>query len=175
MCSPGDGMKRPLLPTEDRQARQADENQPTDEMLFAIFVRANADSEAGQLADTALLTAMSNYNQSLVDAGVLITGEGLTPSSQGARVTFSGDPSDPATVAQGPFPPEELVCGFWLWDLKNKEEAIEWVKKCPMGKGAVIEIRPGIKPEDFGEALTEELQKKEAEMRKSSKLAKKEG
>ncbi|KAI9867661.1 MAG: hypothetical protein M1813_008461 [Trichoglossum hirsutum] len=139
-------------------------------MLFAIFIKADGNSEAGQLPDTALLTAMTKYNQSLVEAGILITGDGLTPSSQGTRVTFSGDPAAPTAVTPGPFPVEEVICGFWLWDVGSKEEALEWVKKCPALKGGVIEIRPGFRAEDFGEAFTEELQKKDAEMRKATKL-----
>jgi hypothetical protein len=141
-------------------------------MLFAILMKADPDSEAGQLADTASLTAMSNYNESLVNAGVLITCDGLTPSSKGARVTFSDDPSIPPTVTQGPFPVEELICGFWLLDLGGMEEALEWVTKCPVGRGCVIEVRPGVKDEDFGEAFPEELRKKEEELRKRSKLGK---
>ncbi|KAH0533661.1 hypothetical protein FGG08_007606 [Glutinoglossum americanum] len=141
-------------------------------MLFAIFIRADPSTEAGQLPDTSLLTAMTAYNESLVSAGVLITGDGLAPSSRGARITFSGDPSTPPNITKGPFPVEELICGFWLLDIESIEEALEWVKKCPVGKGTVIEVRPGYKAEEFGEAFTDELKEKEEELRKKSKLGK---
>jgi len=142
-------------------------------MLFAILIRADADSEAGKLPDTALITAMVAFNKTLVEAGVLITGDGLTPSSKGARLTFTGDSAAPTTVTNGPFPTQELICGFWLLDCKDLEEALGWMKNCPMGKGAVIEVRPGHRAEDFGDALTPELRKEEQELRKGELLKRK--
>ncbi|KAI9760418.1 MAG: hypothetical protein M1840_002545 [Geoglossum simile] len=139
-------------------------------MLFAVFVRANADSEASRLPDSDLLADMIAFNKTLVEARILITGEGLTPSSRGARLSFTGDPSAPTTVTPGPFPAQELVCGFWLLDVKDLDEALGWMKKCPMGKGAVLEIRPGHGAEDFGDAMTPELRKREEELRKGELL-----
>ena len=141
-------------------------------MLFAILIRADADTEAGKLPDTSLLTAMTAFNKTLVEAGILITGDGLTPSSEGARLSFSGGASPP-TITNGPFPVQELVCGFWLLDCKDLEEAVGWMEKCPMGKGAVIEIRPGYRAEDFGDALTDELRREEEELRKGELLSRK--
>jgi hypothetical protein len=134
-------------------------------MRFMIMVKATEDSEAGVMPDEQLLTDMGNYNQELVNAGVLLAGEGLHPSSKGARVHFSGKQR---TVVDGPFTEtKELVAGFWLIQVGSLEEAIEWVKRCPspMEGDSQIEIRQVFEPEDFGEALTPELAEQEERMR----------
>src|ERR1700757_3973911 len=131
-------------------------------MRFMVMVKATADSEAGKLPSTELLTAMGKYNEELAKAGILLAGEGLQPSSKGARVRFSGGKR---TVVDGPFTEtKELVAGFWLWQVKSKEEAIEWVKRCPNpmpGTEAEIEIRQVCEAADFGEAMTPELRAQE--------------
>lgn len=130
-------------------------------MRFMIIVKGTAESEAGVMPTEALLTAMGNYNEELAKAGVLLAGEGLQPSSKGARVTFSGDKR---SVVDGPFgPPGELVAGFWLIKVASKEEAIEWVKRCPNPTGAEseIEIRQVFEAEDFGAEFTPELREQE--------------
>jgi hypothetical protein len=131
-------------------------------MRFMVMVKASQDSEAGKLPSRELLEAMGKYNEELAKAGILLAGEGLQPSSKGARVRFSGAKR---TVIDGPFTEtKELVAGFWLWRVKSKEEAIEWVKRCPNpmpGTEAEIEIRQVFEMEDFGEALTPELREKE--------------
>lgn len=135
-------------------------------MRFMIFVKATADSEAGKLPGRELLEAMIKYNEELAKAGILISGEGLQPSSKGARVRFSGDKR---TVIDGPFAEtRELVAGYWLWQVKSKEEAIEWVKRCPNpmpGNEAEIEIRPIYEDEDLGEEFTPELREREGRLR----------
>jgi len=131
-------------------------------MRFMIIVKATKDSEAGALPSEELLTAMGKYNEELAKAGILLAGEGLQPSSKGARVRFSGPKR---TVVDGPFAEtKELVAGFWMWKLKSKEEAIEWVKRCPnpMPGDSEIEIRQVFEAEDFGEQFTPEL-KEQAE------------
>jgi hypothetical protein len=131
-------------------------------MRFMIIIKASQDSEAGIMPSTELLTAMGNYNEELAKAGILLAGEGLQPSSKGARVRFSGDKP---TVFDGPFAEtKELIAGFWLWQVKSKEEAIEWVKRCPNpmpGTEAEIEIRQVFELEDFGAQLTPELREQE--------------
>ena len=127
-----------------------------------VIVRATKDSEAGALPSEALLTAMGQYNEALAKAGILLAGEGLQPSSKGARVRFSGPKR---TVVDGPFAEtKELIAGFWLWKVKSKEEAIEWVRRCPnpMPGDSEIEIRQVFEAEDFGEQFTPEL-KEQAE------------
>lgn len=134
-------------------------------MKVMVFVKATASSEAGKMPDEALITAMMQYNQQLLDAGILLGGDGLHPSKNGARVRFSGDSR---TVIQGPFPhTEEIVAGYWLWQVNSMEEAIEWVKRCPnpMPEDSEIEIRPIFGPEDFAEVMTPELQQREEQMR----------
>jgi hypothetical protein len=134
-------------------------------MRFMVLVKANKDTEAGVLPDEKLLTEMGKYNEELAKAGVLLAGEGLHPSSKGARVKFSGAKR---TVIDGPFPEtKELIAGFWLWQVKSKEEAIEWVKRCPnpTGAEAEIEIRQVFEAEDFGPALTPELREAEERLR----------
>jgi hypothetical protein len=126
-------------------------------MRFMVMVKATRDSEAGVLPSEALLTAMGRYNEELARAGILLSGEGLQPSSKGARVRFSGPRR---TVVDGPFAEtKELVAGFWLWQVKSKEEAIEWVKRCPnpMPGDSEIEIRQVFEAEDFGEQFTPDL------------------
>ncbi|WP_342375432.1 YciI family protein [Myxococcus stipitatus] len=135
-------------------------------MRFMVIVKATQDSEAGKMPEQSLLEAMGKYNEELVKAGVLLAGEGLHPSSKGARVRFNGSTR---TVIDGPFAEtKELVAGFWLFQVKSLEEAIEWVKRCPnpMLGESEIEIRRVFDPEDFGAALTPELQAQEESLRK---------
>ena len=137
-------------------------------MRFMVMVKATAESEAGVLPDEKLLTEMGKYNEELVKAGVMLAGEGLQPSSKGARVKFSGDKR---TVVDGPFAEtKELVAGFWLIQVKSKEEAIEWVKRCPnpMEGESEIEIRQIFEAEDFGDALTPELREQEERTRQAA-------
>jgi hypothetical protein len=134
-------------------------------MRFMVMVKADKNSEAGVLPDEKMLTAMGKFNEELVKAGVMLAGEGLQPSSKGARVRFSGDKR---TVVDGPFAEtKELVAGFWLWQVKSKEEAIEWVKRCPnpMPGDSEIEIRQVFEADDFGDNLTPELREQEARLR----------
>ena len=134
-------------------------------MRFMVIVKANKSSEAGELPDQKLLTEMGNYNEELSKAGVLLAAEGLQPSSKGARVRFSGAKR---TVIDGPFAEtKELIAGFWLWKVKSKEEAIEWVKRCPnpMKGESEIEIRQVFEAEDFGAEFTPELRQQEERLR----------
>jgi hypothetical protein len=134
-------------------------------MRFMILVKADKNSEAGVLPDQKLLTDMGKYNEELAKAGVLLAGEGLHPSSKGARVKFAGSER---TVTDGPFAEtKELIAGFWLWQVKSKEEAIAWVKRCPMPHNAEaeIEIRQVFEAEDFGPAFTAELREQEKRLR----------
>lgn len=131
-------------------------------MRFMILVKADKDSEAGVLPSQELLTEMGKYNEELVKAGVMLAGEGLQPSSKGARVRFSGSKR---TVVDGPFTEsKELVAGFWLIQAKSKEDAIEWLKRAPFRDGEV-EIRQVFEAEDFGEAFTPELRAQEERLR----------
>lgn len=130
-------------------------------MRFMVMIKANADSEAGVMPSEKLLTEMGRYNEELVKAGVMLAGEGLQPSSKGARVKFSGDKR---MVVDGPFAEtKELIAGFWLIQVRSKEEAIEWVKRCPNPTGDVgeIEIRQVFEADDFGAELTPELREQE--------------
>ena len=134
-------------------------------MRVMVIVKATAFSESGTMPDTELLTAMGQYNEELVKAGVMLAGEGLHPSSRGKRVHFSGKDR---TVIDGPFAEtKELIAGYWLWQVNSMEEAVEWVKRCPnpMPTESDIEIRQVFSPEDFGEAFTPELQEQEARLR----------
>jgi len=134
-------------------------------MRFMVLVKATKDSEAGVLPDEKLITEMNAFNQALADAGVLLAGEGLHPSSKGARVRFSGRSR---TVVDGPFPEtKELVAGFWLWQVASREEAIEWLKRCPNPHDEVteVEIRQVFEADDFGDALTPEVRAAEERMR----------
>ena len=138
-------------------------------MRFMILIKADKTTEAGVLPDEKLLTEMGKYNEELVKAGVMLAGEGLHPSSKGARVKFSGGKR---TVIDGPFTEaKELIAGFWLWQVKSKEEAIEWVRRCPMphpGTETEIEIRQVFEAEDFGAAFTPELREQEERLRAQS-------
>jgi hypothetical protein len=131
---------------------------------FMMMVRANKDSEAGVMPREELLAAMGKYNEELVNAGVLLAGEGLHPSSKGVRVRFSGTGR---TVVEGPFPEKELIAGFWLIQVKSKEEAIGWARRCPnpMEGESEIEIRQVFEAEDFGDSLTPELRQQEERLR----------
>jgi hypothetical protein len=134
-------------------------------MRFMILVKADKNSEAGVLPGEKLLAAMGKFNEELVKAGVMLAGEGLQPSSKGARVRFSGSKR---TVLDGPFAEtKELIAGFWLWQVKSKEEAIEWVKRCPnpMKGESEIEIRQLFEAEDFGAEFTPELREQEDRLR----------
>jgi hypothetical protein len=133
-------------------------------MRCMVIVKANKDSEAGVLPKRELLTAMGKFNEELVKAGVMLAGEGLQPSSKGKRVKFSG--SKP-TVTDGPFTEtKELIAGFWLWQVRSMEEAVEWLKRSPFGEGAEIEIRPVLEVDDFGAEMTPELRAQEERLRK---------
>ncbi len=134
-------------------------------MKVMVIVKATAGSEAGEMPSEALLTAMGNYNEMLVKAGIMLAGEGLHPSAKGARVRFSGAQR---VVTDGPFiETKELIAGFWLWNVKSMEEAIEWVKRCPnpMNEDSDIEIRPVFEADDFGDAFTPELREQEDNLR----------
>jgi len=137
-------------------------------MRFMILIKATKDSEAGTMPSEELLTEMGQYNEALVKAGILLAGEGLHPSSKGARVRFSGTSR---TVLDGPFAEtKELVAGFWLWQVNSLEEAIKWVKRCPnpMLGDSEIEIRRVFEAEDFGDALTPELRVQEEHLRQQT-------
>ena len=135
-------------------------------MRFMVLVKANKDSEAGVLPSQEILAAMGKFNEELVKAGVMLAGEGLQASSKGARVKFS---KGKRTVIDGPFSEtKELVAGFWLWQVKSKEEAIEWVKRCPNpfpGTESEIEIRQVFEADDFGPQFTPELRAQEERLR----------
>jgi hypothetical protein len=140
-------------------------------MKFMVMVKATKESEAGVMPKQELLEAMMKYNEELVKAGIMLAGEGLHPSSKGARIQFNGKNR---TVSDGPFAEtKELVAGFWMWECKSLQEAIEWVKRCPnpMEGPSEIEIRQVFADEDFGAELTPELRQKEEELR--AQIAKK--
>ncbi len=137
-------------------------------MRFMILLKADKNTEAGVMPDEKLLTEMGKFNEELVQAGVMLAGEGLHPSSRGARVRFSGGKR---TVIDGPFTEtKELIAGFWLWQVKSKEEAIEWVKRCPnpLQGEAEIEIRQVFEADDFGAEFTPELRAQEERLRARS-------
>ena len=124
-------------------------------MRVMVLVKANGESEAGVLPSQELLTEMTRYNEELVKAGVMLAGEGLHPSSKGVRVRFEGDKR---TVIDGPFAEtKELIAGFWLWQVKSLDEAIEWLKRAPFDGGTEIELRPVFETEDFASEMTPEL------------------
>jgi hypothetical protein len=134
-------------------------------MRFMVIVKATPESEAGELPSTEMLTAMGAFNEELVKAGVMLAGEGLQPSSKGARVRFSGSER---SVVDGPFAEtKELIAGFWLWEVRDMDEAIEWVKRCPnpMEGESEIEIRQVFEADDFGENFTPELREAEERLR----------
>src|SRR5262249_51133986 len=129
-----------------------------------VFVKANADSEAGKMPDEKLLRSMGNYNEQLVKAGIMQAGEGLHPSSKGKRVRFSGNQR---TVIDGPFAEtKELIAGYWLWKVKSMDEAVDWLKRAPFDGGTEIEIRPIFEAEDFGKEFTPDLREQEERLRK---------
>jgi hypothetical protein len=135
-----------------------------------VIVKADKDSEAGVMPSKELLTEMGKYNEELVKAGVMLAGEGLHPSSKGARVKFSGEKR---TVIDGPFAEtKELVAGFWMWQVKSKEEAIEWLKRAPFDGDTEIEIRQVFEAEDFGDEFTPELREQEDRVRAQAELNK---
>jgi hypothetical protein len=134
-------------------------------MRVMVIVKATKDSEAGVLPSKELITAMGNYNEDLVKAGIMLAGEGLKPSSKGKRVRFSGSKR---TVIDGPFAEtKELIAGYWIWQVRSMEEAVEWLKRCPnpMPGESDVEIRPVYEAADFGENFTPELQEQEARLR----------
>ena len=132
-------------------------------MRFMVIVKADMNSEAGVMPSTELLTAMGKFNEEMVKAGVMLAGEGLHPSSKGARIKYSGKER---TVTPGPFSATgDLVSGFWLIEVKSRDEAIEWMKRAPFDGGAEVELRQVFDAEDFGEALTPELREQETRLR----------
>lgn len=133
-------------------------------MRCMVFVKANKESEAGALPSSEMLTNMGKFNEELVRAGVMLAGEGLKPSSAGKRITFTaGKP----TVTDGPFAEtKELIAGFWIWQVRNIDEAVEWLKRSPFGPGAELEIRPVFEAEDFGANLTPESKERDARLRR---------
>ena len=134
-------------------------------MRVMVIVKATADSEAGVMPSEQLFVEMGKFNEELVNAGIMVSGDGLKPSSAGARVHFSGDKR---MVTDGPFPEtKELIAGYWIWQVDSMEQAIEWAKRCPnpMNEDSDLEIRPVFEAEDFGDALTPELREQEDQLR----------
>jgi hypothetical protein len=132
-------------------------------MRVMVIVKASKESEAGQMPDQKILTEMTNFNEQLVKAGVMLAAEGLHPTSKGKRVKFSGTQR---TVIDGPFAEtKELIAGFWLWQVKSMDEAVEWLKRAPFDGGTEVEIRPVFEADDFGKELTPELREKEERLR----------
>jgi hypothetical protein len=137
-------------------------------MRFMVIVKASKETEAGIMPSTELLTAMGKFNEELVNAGMMEAGEGLHPSSKGARIRYAGGQG---RASRGPFPlTDDLVAGFWLIKAKSLDEAIDWMKRAPFGGGAEIEIRQVFSAEDFGEALTPELREQEERLRAQAKM-----
>ena len=135
-------------------------------MRVMVIVKANKDSESGKMPDTQLLTEMGNYNEELVKAGIMLAGEGLRESSKGKRIRFAGKQR---SVIDGPFAEtKELIAGFWLWQVKSMDEAVEWLKRAPFQEGEV-EIRRVAEAEDFGEEFTPELREQEDRLREEAK------
>lgn len=129
-------------------------------MRVMVIVKASEESEKGVMPSTELLAAMGKYNEELVKAGIMLAGDGLHPSSKGKRVRFSGSKR---TVIDGPFSEtKELIAGFWIWQVKSMDEAVEWLKRAPFDGGTELEIRPVFEAEDFGEEFTPELREQEA-------------
>jgi len=132
-------------------------------MRVMVMVPGNKDSEAGVMPDTKILTEMGKFNEELVKAGVMLAGEGLRPTSHAKRVKFSGGTP---TVKDGPFTEsKEIIAGFWLWQVKSMDEAVEWLKRAPFGGGVEVEIRPIFEMEDLGAAMTDELKAQETRQR----------
>jgi hypothetical protein len=142
-------------------------------MRVMVIVKANEDTEAGVMPSEQLLADMGKFNEELVNAGIMLAGEGLQPTSKGKRIKFSGNER---VVIDGPFAEsKELIAGYWLWNVKSIDEAVEWAKRCPnpTGEESVLEIRPLFEVEDFGEELTPELREQEERIRaKAEELAK---
>ena len=139
-------------------------------MRVMVFVKANKESEAGVLPSTQLLTSTGKFNEELVKAGVMLAGDGLHASSKGKRVKFSGQQR---TVTDGPFAEtKELIAGYWLWQVKSIEEAVEWLKRAPFDGGTEVEIRPVFEAADFGAQLTPELKAQEERLRAQSAKSK---
>ena len=135
-------------------------------MKVMVIVKADAESEAGVMPSQQLLEQMGSYNEELVNAGIMLAGEGLHPTSRGARVRFDGRQR---TVIDGPFTEsKELICGFWLWQVRSLDEAIEWLKRAPFDGGAEIEIRPIFEMEDCGDGMTPALREQEERMRQQT-------
>jgi hypothetical protein len=135
-------------------------------MRFMVIVKANKDSEAGVLPDQKMLAEMGKFNEELVKAGVMLAGEGLQASSKGKRVKFSGEKR---TITDGPFAEaKELIAGFWLWQVRSMDEAVEWLKRAPFDGGTEVEIRRVFEAEDFGENLTPELREQDARLRQQT-------
>jgi hypothetical protein len=133
-------------------------------MRVMVIVKANKDSEAGIMPNEKILSAMGKFNEQLVKAGVMLAGDGLHPSSKGKRVKFSGGKQ---TIIDGPFAEtKELIAGYWLWQVRSMEEAVEWLKRSPFDGGAEVEIRPVFEAEDFGAEFTPELREQEERLRK---------
>ena len=138
-------------------------------MRIMVIVPASKESEAGIMPDTKLLAEMGKFNEELVKAGVMLAGEGLQPTSKGKRVKFSGRTP---TVIDGPFvESKELIAGFWLWQAKSMEEAVDWIKRAPFGSGVEIELRRIFETEDFGDAMTPEMREQEQRLRAQSATA----
>ena len=134
-------------------------------MRVMVMVKANEDTEAGSPPDTQMLTEMGKYNEELVKAGIMLDGEGLHPSSRGARIQFSGDQR---SVVDGPFAEtKELIAGYWIWQVRDMDEAIEWAKRCPnpTGEESVLEIRPVFELDDFGDSVTPEVRERDERLR----------
>lgn len=132
-------------------------------MRFMVLVKASKESEAGVLPDQKILAAMGRYNEELVKAGVMLAGEGLKPTREGVRIKFEGPKR---TVTDGPFTEtKELIAGFWIWQCKSREEAVEWLKRAPFDGGTEIELRPVFEMEDFGANMTPELRDQEERLR----------
>ena len=134
-------------------------------MRFMVMVRATADSEAGVMPSEQMFAEMGRYNEELVKAGIMLDGEGLHPSSRGVRINFSGDSR---SVVDGPFAEtKELIAGYWIWQVRDMDEAIEWAKRCPnpTGEESVLELRPVTELEDFGDSVTDEVREREERLR----------
>jgi hypothetical protein len=139
-------------------------------MKFMVIVKADKDSEAGVMPSKELLTQMGNYNEELVKAGVMLEGEGLHPTSKGVRVRFDGSKR---TVIEGPFSEsKDLIAGYWLWQVRSKQEAIEWLKRAPFDGGAEVELRQVFEAEDFGAEFTPELRAQEERLRQQAEANK---